>query len=320
MFELNNRPLHGKLHRPFTFFCLAPGGGHGQRGLRFIFINGEKEETTACRLQRTHTKYRPSSFRNVETRNVEQSRDSFNSCAGSKHFLLFLRKKRVCVCKFCALGPHLPFLQGMERGRKSLFIISFAILALFAVALVNGGHETQATRVVTARVGFNPKLELTSLKLRTRRLLQSSTPSCTTTCPASGQAASACSALSSSTQSTIRNNLIANCGMNTFGSSCCSSIPSDQWNNYLNCMCAGDTVLAGLTAFVNPSQVIAACGCKTVTTGSSVSFSGANLSSSSSGNGSSSTPVPPLVSPQSGETSNPVATQIIASQTAPQGG
>lgn len=198
---------------------------------------------------------------------------------------------------------------GMDRGKALLVVSSFfAVLTLFAV--------------VSAVTRGDGKLILEVSEERSRqggrRLLQSSssssTPTCTTSCPSAGQATSACSALSSSTQSTIRNNLIANCGMNTFGSSCCSSIPSDQWSNYLNCMCAGDSVLAGLTAFVNPTQVITACGCKTVSTGSSVTFSGGNSSNSSSDTPGSSAP-----SPQSGDASNPVATQIIASQTSTQG-
>jgi len=202
----------------------------------------------------------------------------------------------------------------MDRGKALLAVSSFfAVLTLFAVVSITRGDYGIHVSEGRSRPGVG--------LAGGRRLLQSSssssTPTCTTSCPSSGQAASACSALSSSTQSTIRNNLIANCGMNTFGSSCCSSIPSDQWNNYLNCMCAGDSVLAGLTAFVNPTQVIAACGCKTVSTGSSVTFSGGNSSNTSSDTPVSSTPSPP--SSQSGDTSNPVATQIIASQTSTQG-
>lgn len=72
-----------------------------------------------------------------------------------------------------------------------------------------------------------------------------------------GIAAQTCTALPASVQSQIRNTLYSNCG-SASPTSCCSSITND-WNNYLSCMCAGDQWAPGISAFVNANQIATTC-------------------------------------------------------------
>ncbi|KAL4515059.1 hypothetical protein Ndes2526B_g03627 [Nannochloris sp. 'desiccata'] len=165
-----------------------------------------------------------------------------------------------------------------------------------------------------------------SLKnIRRRELLQDSSPTqCQTQCPSSEIAAAGCSALSPSLQSSIRNTLISSCGISsTFSTGCCSAINGPQLQDYINCMCAGDSVLSGLSAFVDASAVVKTCGCST---SSEVTLGRSDLPVemlTSTETPTTTTPLPPA--PDSGKsaddndvdeksTTNPIAMEILASQ------
>jgi len=168
-----------------------------------------------------------------------------------------------------------------------------------------------------------------SLKnIRRRELLQFSAPTqCQAECPSSGKAAAGCSALSPSLQSSIRNTLISSCGTSsTFSRGCCSAINGPQLQDYINCLCAGDAVLSGLTAFVDASAVVKACGCPSTST--EITFSQSDLpaemlspTETPTTTTSSLTPAPDsdesaavnVVNDENSLT-NPIATEILANQ------
>ena len=131
---------------------------------------------------------------------------------------------------------------------------SFCHVLLVALILLSHQNALCATSEAANRRHISLK------NIRRRDLLQTTTI-CQTQCPSSSSAASACKSLSSSQQSSIRNTLISSCGMSTSTGGCCAAISGSQLEDYINCACAGDAVLSGLSAFVDASAVVKTCGC-----------------------------------------------------------
>lgn len=102
--------------------------------------------------------------------------------------------------------------------------------------------------------------------------LESSATSSFSTATASASASSAgqclqctsedsatCSSFSDSQLSAMRSYLVSNCGFGFDQATCCGGVSSEEWKNYIPCICAGK--LAGLDAFVSIQDVVNTCGC-----------------------------------------------------------
>jgi hypothetical protein len=116
--------------------------------------------------------------------------------------------------------------------------------------------------------------------------------------------------------------------MSTLSNGCCSAISGAQLQDYINCVCAGDAVLSGLSAFVDASAVVKTCGCADSSggtgQGSQVQLARSDLPPE---NTSTTTPPPSPASDTGGatavpppngtddkSTANPIASEILASQ------